>query len=66
VERVPRPILGVPVDYYRNRPDHWKQHGPPPWAQAKGRDKDKGYEKEKGRGGGKEHGKDKREKGDHN
>jgi hypothetical protein len=58
VERVPRPILGGPVEYYRNRPDHWKQHGPPPWAEAKGRDKDRGYEGEKGRGGGKGHGKD--------
>ena len=66
VEQVPRPILGVPVDYYRNRPDHWKQHGPPPWAEAKGRDKGREYEKEKGRGDEKDHGKDKREKGDHN
>jgi len=38
VERVPRPILRVPVGYYRNKPDHWKQHGPPagsasrPWT----------------------------------
>lgn len=66
VERVPRPILGVPVDYYKNRPGHWKQHGPPPWAEAKGRNKGRGYEREKGHGDEKGHGKDKREKGDHN
>jgi len=63
---VPRPILGVPVSYYRNRPDHWKQHGPPPWAEAKGRDKERGYDRDKGRSDGKGHGKGKREKGDHN
>jgi hypothetical protein len=60
LDRVPRSIRGVPVNYYKNRPSHWKQHGPPPWAEAKGRDKDRGYEKEKGRGDGKGHGKDKR------
>ncbi len=38
VERVPPPILAVPVEYYNNRPAHWKHHGPPPWAKAKGRD----------------------------
>jgi hypothetical protein len=61
VGRVPRPILGVPVDYYKNRPGHWKQHGPPPWAEAKGRGKGKsrGFEHEQERGGGKGHGKDK-------
>jgi hypothetical protein len=31
-----------------------------------GRDKDRGFEREKGRDGGKGHGKDKREKGVHN
>ena len=60
VERVPRSIRGVPVNYYKNKPAHWKQHGPPPWAEAKGRDKDRGYEGEKGHGGDKGHGKDKR------
>jgi len=35
-ERVPRPILTVPVEYYRRPPGHWKKHGPPPWAEAKG------------------------------
>jgi len=60
VERVPRPIRGVPVNYYKAPPGHWKKHGPPPWAEAKGRDKDRGYERENGRGGGEGHGKDKR------
>ena len=44
-ERVPRPILGVPVKYYKAPPGHWKQkHGPPPWAHAKGHAKQKGYD----------------------
>ena len=44
-ERVPRPILGVPVTYYKAPPKHWKQkHGPPPWAAAKGHAKKKGYD----------------------
>jgi hypothetical protein len=38
-ERVPRPILTVPVEYYRRPPAHWKKHGPPPWAEAKGHEK---------------------------
>jgi hypothetical protein len=45
LERVPRPILAVPVEYYKRPPGHWKKHGPPPWAEAKGHDK-KGHEKE--------------------
>jgi len=44
-ERVPRPILGVPVTYYKAPPGHWKRkHGPPPWASAKGHGKQKGYD----------------------
>ena len=44
-ERVPRPILGVPVKYYNAPPGHWKhKHGPPPWAHAKGHAKQKGYD----------------------
>lgn len=40
LERVPQPILTVPVNYYRVPPGHWKEkHGPPPWAKAKGHDK---------------------------
>lgn len=45
LERVPRPVLGVPVQYYKAPPGHWKKkHGPPPWAQAKGHAKTKGYD----------------------
>lgn len=36
VQYVPRPILAVPVTYYKARPGHWKKHGPPPWAPAWG------------------------------
>ncbi len=37
VEYVPRPILTVPVPYYKAPPGHWKnKHGPPPWAPAWG------------------------------
>jgi hypothetical protein len=39
LERVPQPILGVPVEYYKRPPGHWKKHGPPPWAQAMGHEK---------------------------
>jgi hypothetical protein len=43
LERVPRPLLTVPVQYYKAPPKHWKQkHGPPPWAPAKGHAKKKG------------------------
>ncbi len=46
VERVPRPILTVPVGYYKAPPGHWKHHGPPPWA---------GHGHGHGRGRGKHH-----------
>ena len=37
LERVPQPILAVPVNYYKVPPGHWKKkHGPPPWAPARG------------------------------
>ncbi len=36
IEQVPRPVLVVPAEHYKVRPDHWKRHGPPPWAEAKG------------------------------
>ena len=55
IERVPRPILGVPVEYYKRPPGHWKKHGPPPWAQATGHEK-KEHEKKHEK---KEHGKKK-------
>lgn len=35
--QVPGPVLAVPVEQYRERPPHWKHHGPPPWAHARGR-----------------------------
>ena len=55
LERVPRPILAVPVEYYKRPPSHWKKHGPPPWAQAKGHDKKENDQKHEK----KEHGKKK-------
>jgi hypothetical protein len=37
LEHVPKPILAVPVTYYKVPPGHWKKSGgPPPWAAAKG------------------------------
>ena len=32
VHHVPPPLLAVPVRYYKVHPEHWKKHGPPPWA----------------------------------
>ena len=42
IHQVPRPILAVPVPYYKKPPPHWKKHGPPPWAVAKGYDREGG------------------------
>ena len=50
LHQVPQPILAVPVPYYKKPPSHWKKHGPPPWAEAKGYDKEKGHGKGKGHG----------------
>ena len=39
-EFIPRPILAVPVRYYRTPPPewkHWRREGPPQWAPAWGR-----------------------------
>ena len=39
-EFMPRPILAVPVRYYRQAPGEWRyarREGPPPWAPAWGR-----------------------------
>lgn len=36
---VPRPVLAVPIAYYKVRPVKWKKYkrgGPPPWAPAHG------------------------------
>ena len=32
VEKVPKPVLRVPVGYYKIPPGHLKDKGPPPWA----------------------------------
>jgi len=56
IERVPRPILAVPVGYYKVKPGHWKEHGPPPWA-GHGR----GHEHEHGHGHGEGHHKHERD-----
>ena len=45
---VPRPILAVPVDHYKERPEHWERHGPPPWAHE--REHERGWEREHDRG----------------
>lgn len=58
VERVPRPILAVPVEYYNNRPAHWEHHGPPPWAKVKGHDKTRDRGARRGHEGEREHGRD--------
>jgi hypothetical protein len=60
LHQVPQPILAVPAPYYKHPPAHWKKHGPPPWAEAKGHDKERGRGKDKGHGkhGGKHGGHD--------
>jgi hypothetical protein len=57
LERVPRPVLAVPVDYYNRPSGHWKKHGPPPWAEARGREKHDKKEHERRDHGNREHGK---------
>jgi hypothetical protein len=70
---VPRPVLLVPVTYYRVPPGHWKQwhkHAPPRWGDEWGRewsekrqwkagddDRDKGNRKGEGHGKGEGRGK---------
>jgi hypothetical protein len=46
IEQVPRPILRVPAEHYRARPEHWRRNGPPPWAEAQRHEK----RHERGRG----------------
>lgn len=42
IHQVPRPILTVPVSYYKVPPGHAKKLGPPPWAgRGKGKAKHK-------------------------
>ncbi len=53
IAQVPRPILAVPAERYHPRPAHWEQHGPPPWAHEKAKEKHhgkngNGHEKHKG------------------
>lgn len=55
VERVPRAIRAIPVDYYKVRPDHWRKHGPPPWAEERGQDWKRERSREKGGGHGRGH-----------
>ncbi|HYL82248.1 MAG TPA: hypothetical protein VEU07_15635 [Candidatus Acidoferrum sp.] len=56
LERVPPPILTVPVNYYKVPPGHWKErHGPPPWAHANGHDKREHGKKEHGKNRGHDH-----------
>lgn len=47
IHQVPRPVLSVPVRYYKVPPGHAKKGGPPPWA---------GQQKVKGKGKGKHKG----------
>lgn len=53
INRVPRPILAVPAERYHNRPEHWEQHGPPPWAHEQAQER-----RGQGHGHGYGHGKD--------
>ncbi len=39
IAQVPRPVLAVPVEQYRERPAHWEHHGPPPWAHERERER---------------------------
>lgn len=58
IAQVPRPILAVPVEHYRERPAHWEHHGPPPWAhererergRGRGQGRDRGRERDRGHG----------------
>jgi hypothetical protein len=65
IHQVPQPILAVPVPYYKKAPSHWKKHGPPPWAEAKGYDKERGHGEQEGHGKQKGHGKHDEKEGGH-
>ena len=64
IAQVPRRVLAVPVEHYRDRPAHWEHHGPPPWQQERGRervsqpDRGRGHEQQRDHGEGRGHGKD--------
>jgi hypothetical protein len=48
IRQVPRPVLAVPVAYYKKvPPGHWKKSGPPDWGDH-GREKGKHKHKHKG------------------
>jgi len=65
IHQVPQPILAVPVPYYKKPPSHWKKHGPPPWAEAKGYDKERGHGEQQGHSKQKGHGKHDEKEGGH-
>ena len=50
IAQVPRPVLSVPIERYRERPPHWAHHGPPSWAQERERHENRGHEHDRGRG----------------
>jgi len=54
IAQVPRPVLSVPVEHYKERPPHWEHHGPPPWKHEQERER---HEKH-GHGHGNEHERD--------
>jgi hypothetical protein len=65
IDQVPRSVLAVPVNHYRNRPARWAHQGPPPWAHERARehqwDQDHGHgparaARPHGRGHGEGHG----------
>jgi hypothetical protein len=56
IAQVPPPILAVPAEHYKLRPEHWKQHGPPPWAHE--RERERGWERAHGRGHDRDKGQD--------
>jgi hypothetical protein len=50
IAQVPRPVLAVPVEQYRERPPHWKHHGPPPWAHEREREQREAHKHGHGHG----------------
>ncbi len=51
IAQVPRPVLSVPVERYRERPPHWAHQGPPPWAHERERERheNRGHGHDRGR-----------------